>query len=306
MPAMRIVSLLPSATEIVCSLGAAHELVGISHECDYPAEIQKLPRLTKPQLDPLTPSRAIHETVAKRAQQGLSLYEVDVEQLAALKPDIVITQDQCEVCAVSLEEVEKALHEMVGAKPKICSLQPQNLKEVGESFLQVAVMIDRFKDGVHLAKQFWDRLREVSKGIATEERPRIACVEWLDPLMIAGHWTPELVKLAGGAPIIVADPERFATITTEELLEARPDAVLVMPCGFDLPRTEQEFAYTDQAFWKNLKDSARLGVYFTDGNQFFNRSGPRLVESAEIIACVLGTASPEMKEKHAHHLKEAL
>lgn len=312
MPPMRIVSLLPSATEIVCALipdAPGRELVGVSHECDFPASVRDLPRLTRPKIDAEAGSRAIHESVAEKVKAGLSLYEIDVELLAELKPDVVITQDQCAVCAVSLTDVESALQEMVSSRPKICSLQPKTLKDVSESFLQVGVMTDRFKDGVKLAKDFWDKLHSLSKlAPPPEERPRVACIEWLDPIMLAGHWTPELVKLAGGVPIIVGPDQKFSTVTIEELLQAEPDLVTVFPCGFSLEKANAEMnrALKDSMGWKILKECARLGMFVSDGNQFFNRSGPRLVESAEILACAIGTAGDDLKEKHRKHLEEVL
>lgn len=282
---MRIASLLPSATEIVCALGAEADLVAISHECDFPPSIRSLPRLTRPLIDPEAASAVIHRSVAERAQKGLSLYEVDREALQALKPDVILTQDQCEVCAVSLAEVEAALREIAGPATRLGSLRPLDLKGVSESFLQVGILTDRFKESVRLAKVFWDRLHALKKA-AGPDRPRVLCLEWVDPFMIAGHWTPELVRLAGGEPLIVTEPGPFQTVDPAQCLAAQPDLMVVMPCGFSLERTEQEMR-SRASFWNELASALPCGLFLTDGNQFFNRSGPRLVESAEILAAIM-------------------
>jgi len=225
-------------------------------------------------------------------KKGLSLYDVDVELLKALKPDVILTQDQCEVCAVSLSEVEAAVAELTLTRTKICSLKPNTLKEVSESFLQVGVMIDRFPHSVRLARVFWDGLKEVGKA-KPEQKPSILCLEWLDPFMVAGHWTPELIQMAGAEPLLVSEPGPFLTVDFDAVRNAAADFTLAMPCGFNLDRTRSEA--------RSLAEKMGRKIFVTDGNQFFNRSGPRLVDSAEILSCILGTASPDLLEKHHLH-----
>lgn len=300
-PALRIVSLLPSATEIACALGATEELVGISHECDFPTEITHLPKLTSSLIDSHATSGDIHREVALRARQGLSLYEVDFARLGELKPDVILTQDQCQVCAVSLEDVREAVSKATMAETNICSLRPNHLKEVAESFLAVGAAINRFPQAVRLVKSFWEGLRALTPPEGWRP-PRVVCLEWLDPFMVAGHWTPELIRLAGGEPLIVSEPGPFKTVTADEILTARPDVVMVMPCGFPLKRVQTEVEKLSSDFWRRLDEVTEGKIFLVDGNQFFNRSGPRLVESAEIVSGILRRDS-FLCFKHLAHFK---
>ncbi len=285
----RIVSLLPSLTEIVCALGLEEHLVGRSHECDFPASVQRLPACTEPKLDASAPSRAIDDRVKALVRDGLSVYRVDAERLRALAPDVVLTQDQCAVCAASLPDVEQALAAWTGGAPRVLSVSPSSLADVWGDVQRVAEAADAPDRGRALVQQLTERVSELGEragkaAAAGGARPRVACIEWLDPLMGAGHWMPELVALAGGRMLLGAAGAPSPWITWEALVEADPDALLVTPCGFDLPRTRAELpALTRREGFAELR-AARAGrVYLADGNAYFNRPGPRLVESLEIL-----------------------
>ena len=285
----RIVSLLPSLTETACALGLRERLVGRSHECDHPPGVEALPALTAPRRPLEGASGAIDARVRELVRQGLSIYEVDAEALRALAPDLVLTQDQCAVCAASLADVEAALAAWTGGAPRVLSVSPWTLREVWASLRAVAEAAGVPERGAALAASLTERVVNLGERAgALGRRPRLACLEWLDPLMDAGHWMPELVALAGGRPALGASGERSRTLTLEALVAADPELLLIAPCGFDLPRTRRELpALLAQPGFAAL-GAVRAGrVYAADGNAFFNRPGPRLVESLEILAEVL-------------------
>jgi iron complex transport system substrate-binding protein len=285
----RIVSLLPSLTEIACALGLRERLVGRSHECDYPPGVAELPVCTEPKFAVAGTSGEIDERVRALVRDGLSVYRVDPERLRALRPDLVLTQDHCEVCAASRSDVEAALRSVTGAAPRLLSVAPATLSEVWASFAAVAEAAGVPERGAALAAELTERvgcLGEETAALGT--RPRLACVEWLDPLMSAGNWMPELVALAGGRSLLGRSGAHSPVIRFEELAAADADAILVLPCGFDLARTRAELPLlTERPGFAALR-AARAGrVYVADGNQYFNRPGPRLVESLEILAEIL-------------------
>ena len=286
--AFRIVSLLPSATEIVAALGLVDFLVGRSHECDYPPAIADLPVCTAPRFDPEGTSRQIHDRVEDVLQSALSVYKIDLETLKRLQPTHIVTQSQCEVCAVSLEDVERAVAAIADGRPKVISLQPNTLADVWADVRRVAGFFERPDDCV-LALQ--ERVRQCTARVADlpeDRRPAIACIEWTEPLMAAGNWIPELVTLAGGRSAFGKTGENSAFISWEALRQADPDVIVFMPCGFDLERTRQEaevFAARDG--WRELKAVRDDRAYITDANAYFNRPGPRLVESLEILGEIL-------------------
>lgn len=285
----RILSLLPSLTEIACALGLRERLVGRSHECDFPPGIDTLPACTAPKLDVAAPSGAIHARVGELVREGLSVYRVDAEQLRSLGPDLILTQDHCAVCAASSKDVEAAVCEWLGGTPRVLSVSPSTLREVWASLLAVAEAAGVPERGRALSAQLTERVGTVGERSASlGERPRLACIEWLDPLMVAGNWMPELVALAGGRSVLAPSGAHSPCISFEELASADPDAILVLPCGFDLARTRVELPrLTEQPGFASLR-AARAGrVYVADGNQYFNRPGPRLVESLEILAELL-------------------
>ena len=282
----RVVSLLPSSTEIIYALGCGDRIVGRSHECDYPAGIDALPPCTAPKFDPNGTSREIDERVKAVLQDAVSVYSVDTALLDDLAPDLVVTQSQCELCAVSLSDVQAAVRELVRSKPDVLSLEPNALEDVWRDVASVADALGVRERGDALLDELRKRLDVIAeRAKETGRRPRVACIEWYDPLMAAGNWVPELVEIAGGEDVLGVAGEHSAWLEWAALEEAKPEAVVLMPCGFDIARSRRELAaLTGRAEWTRLEAVQQGEVFITDGNQFFNRPGPRLVESAEILA----------------------
>lgn len=283
----RVVSLLPSATEIVCAVGAADELVGISHECDFPDSIRDRAVLTRSRIAGDGSSRAIDTEVRTLLRDALSIYAVDEDELAALAPDVVITQDLCEVCAVSLDDVRRAVARLARRDDvRIVSLRPTRLSDVLGDVERVADALGRIEQGRRVRAELERRIEEIAARVAASpRRPRVASVEWIEPLMLGGTWMPDLIELAGGTAVGVAPGEPAPTIEPADLRALRPDVVLVKPCGFTLERTLRERALIGRAIAGNLEPG--VPIYLADGSAYFNRPGPRLVESLEILAaCV--------------------
>lgn len=285
----RIASLLPSATEIVCALGFGNDLVGRSHECDFPREASDRPVLTRARLDSEASSRAIDDAVKALVSRGSSVYDVDADRLRALAPDVIVTQDQCEVCAVSVSDLEDALAAWSaghGPAPKLVSLSPLTLGDVWVSFSEVADALGAPERGLALATRLANAVTEVAERAHAEAtRPRVACIEWLDPLMAAGNWVPELVMLAGGENLLGQPGAHSPWLEPDALRAADPDVIVVMPCGFDLARTRAELSQVlDRDEWRDLRARRDGRIAVVDGNQYFNRPGPRLVDSLEILA----------------------
>ncbi len=282
----RIVSLLPGATEIVCALGCAEQLVGRSHECDYPPEVRSQPACTSSKLDPARSGAEIDRQVKSLLQNALSIYHVEASRLRALRPDVILTQAQCEVCAVSLREVEEAVADLAGARPQVVSLSPQRLAEVWGDILAVAEALGVAERGMALVKRLKNRVVDViAKAALVKRPPSVACIEWIEPLMAAGNWVPELVELAGGLNLFGEAGKHSPWLNWEAVQEQDPEIIVAMPCGFDLERTRQELpALTVHPDWPKLRAVRTGRVYLTDGSQFFNRPGPRLVDSLEMLA----------------------
>lgn len=284
---LRIVSLIPSATEIVACLGLTDRLVGRSHECDYPPEVQTLPVCTEPKFNPAGTSGEIHDRVTDLLQSALSVYRVKTEVLQQLRPTHILTQAQCEVCAVSLNEVEQAVAKLTHVQSQIISLQPNTLAEVWADIQQVA---ESFQVAAPIAalQQRVAACVQATQGLEQTDRPTVACIEWADPLMAAGNWIPELVEMAGGLSLLGTIGQHSPWLKWEDLLAANPAVIVLMPCGFDLQRTCQDAELLAQhPQWNQLKAVQAGRVYLTDGNQYFNRPGPRLVDSLEILLEIL-------------------
>lgn len=282
----RVVSLIASSTEIAVALGCEDRLVARSHECDYPRSVELLPHITSPKFRVDLPSREIDRQVKDILEQGLSVYRVDADALRRLKPDVILTQTQCEVCAVSLGDVEAALENWVGSKPAIISLEPHCLADVWSDIRKVAAGLDVVSRGEELIEELAARMSAIRERAAImSERPTIACIEWIDPLMSGGNWVPELVAMSGGENLFGLAGQHSPWMTFEELQERDPEIVVILPCGFDIPRSRAEMpALTGQSGWQQLQAVQSGRVYLADGHQFFNRPGPRLVESLEIFA----------------------
>lgn len=281
----RIVSLLPSATEIVCGLGLTDHLVGVSHECDYPEEIAGRPVLTAPKLDPSGGSAEIDAGVRRLVADGLGVYRIDVDRLAELRPDLIVTQDQCDVCAVPLSEVEAAARQCLGDGVSVVSLHPSALADVFADIRRVGDAAGRADAAEALVSGMEERLDRIrARHAHLRARPRVACIEWIEPLMLAGNWVPDLVELGGGT-CGPASGQTSGTVTWDELEAYEPDVIIVMPCGFKLPQTRRELSLlTRRPEWARLPAVRNRRVYAVDGNAYLNRPGPRLADSAELLA----------------------
>ncbi|HEY9750835.1 MAG TPA: cobalamin-binding protein [Allocoleopsis sp.] len=284
---LRIVSLIPSATEILAQLGLLGQIVGRSHECDYPAEIQTHPVCTEPKFNPVGTSAKIHDRVTNLLQSALSVYRVKTEVLEQLQPTHILTQAQCEVCAVSLSDVEQAVATLTGSQPQIISLQPNTLEDIWDDIERVAIALG-VESQLSLS-QLQARVEACAVKTKTlNDRPTVACIEWAEPLMAAGNWIPELVAIAGGKPLFGVVGQHSPWLQWQDLLAANPDVIILMPCGYDLNRTQQDADLLAQhSDWQRLQAVKTGRIYITDGNQYFNRPGPRLVDSLEILAEIL-------------------
>jgi len=285
----RIVSLIASATEIVAALGFADQLVGRSHECDYPASVRGLPVCTEPKFNTEGTSYQIDQRVKAILQEGLSVYRVDAEKLRQLQADVIVTQAHCEVCAVSLRDVEQAICDWTGTAPTIVSLHPDTLADVWSDIQHVAEALHVAERGRELVARLLKRINAIAERAETlPERPTVACIEWIEPLMTAGNWMPELVELAGGSNLFGTAGKHSPWLTWEDLCSRDPDVILLLPCGFDIPRCRQELSLlTQRPEWPGLRAVRCEREYLLDGNQYFNRPGTRLVESLEILAELL-------------------
>ena len=285
----RIVSLIASATEIVCALGFERELVGRSHECDYPAFVSRLPTCSTSKVELGAVSRAIDDQVRTIVSEGLSVYRVDPDLLNRLAPTVIVTQTQCEVCAVSLRDVEEAVCELVTSQPEIVSLEPMSLCDVWEDIRRVASALGDPGRGDDLLTRLTDRLQGIrTRTEPVRSRPSVACIAWIDPLMSAANWMPELVECAGGRNLFGEPGKHSGYFDFDQLAAADPDVIAILPCGFDIERTCREMPpLVTHPGWPELAAVRNGRVFVTDGNQYFNRPGPRVVESAEILAEIL-------------------
>jgi len=294
---VRIASLLPSATEIVCALGARAGLVGRSHECDFPAGIEEVPVLTSARIEPLPSSKAIDRAVRDILADALAIYQIAVERLREARPDVIVTQDLCEVCAVSLDDVRAAVARLAQEEVAIVNLHPMRLDDIWDDVARVALAIGRAGIGRQVVADLRARVDGIARRASRlQGRPRVLTIEWIEPVMIGGMWMPELVVLAGGEPLVTRSGERAPTLDRDRLAALDPEVVIVKPCGFGLRRTLSELPVLREA----LPRSWRARVYAADGNAYFNRPGPRIVESLEIMAaCVHPDAFEDFAEKHA-------
>ena len=284
----RVVSLIASATEIVDALGQLDHLVGRSHECDYPESVKSLPVCTRPRIAVDTDSREIDRQVKESARTSVSIYEVFDEVLARLAPTHILTQIQCEVCAVSLRDVEQALARGIPGQPEIVSLQPDSLAQIWEDFRRVARALAISERGESVIAELQRRMAALRPKPEGGPLPRVACIEWVEPLMAAGNWMPELIRMAGGENLFDENARHSPWLQWEQLADADPDVVIVAPCGFDLARTAAEMHWmTGRAGWNNLRAVRQDCVYLADGNRYFNRPGPRVVETLEALVEML-------------------
>ncbi|MBI1197661.1 MAG: ABC transporter substrate-binding protein [Phenylobacterium sp.] len=286
----RIVSLLPSATEIAVALGFCDRLVGRSHECDFPAPVRALPALTRTKLEKGLPSAEIDRRVQEIVRQGLSAYEVDAVRLRELEPDVILTQTQCAICAVTPLDLEEALAAWTGAAPVLVSLAPDDLSDVWGDFAEVGAALGlSLEDVASRVRPLRHRLEDLARRTAgIPARPRVAAIEWIEPLMAAGNWIPELIALAGGESLFATPGQHSPWLAWDALTGADPDVIVLMPCGFQIPRTLTDLGpLARDPRWRALSAVREGRVFAADGHHLFNRPGPRLVESAEALAEIL-------------------
>jgi iron complex transport system substrate-binding protein len=289
---MRIASLLPSATEIVCALGLADCLVGVSHECDYPADVvADLPKLTRSAVPHGLTSAEIDAEVAARLRRGESLYTVDEAQLAALKPEVIITQELCDVCAVNFSQVQALAARMPG-RPQVISLTPPNLEGIFEDVTTVAQAIGVPDRGERLIASLHARLEAVQQTVRGlrqgRPRPRVFALEWLNPPFAAGHWVPEMIALAGGEEVLGRAGEKSFRVTWEQIVAAQPEVLILIPCGYSREQAQAEWAALPKpSVWNELPAAHSGRVYALDANSYCSRPAPRVVEGVEALARVI-------------------
>lgn len=288
MPPQRIASLLASSTEMLYALGLGPQVVAVSHECDYPAEANSKPRVTFTHVEHTATSGEIDRQVREKITAGDALYEIDVAKLTELAPDLIVTQSQCDVCAVRYADVVDTVRsEPKLAGTQIVDLDPRTFDDIFTDILKVgtaAGVEDKAQEYIAGLKQRVQAIATRAEAIPASQRRRVACIEWIEPLMLAANWMPELIATAGG--LSPREPGQHSTYTSwEELIEFAPDVVAVMPCGFGLPQTLREIPQLQsREGWSSLPGVQQGRVWAVDGNAYFNRSGPRMVDSLEILA----------------------
>lgn len=283
---MRILSLLPAATEMVYLLGLEDQLVGVTHECDYPAQAALKPRVTRTSVDASLNGSAINQLVQEHARNHRSIYQLDTDLIGVLKPDLILTQEICDVCAVSREQAEETARQLYGT-PKVVSLEPSTLAAVLENISFLGELSGRQSAAVAAVSRLNERMETVRAAGGPEAR-RVAGLEWLQPPLVAGHWLPEMIEMAGGRDILGRAGEPSHPISWDDLREADPEVLLVAPCGFDLKRGLEEYRSIEFPFWWQRLPAVREGrVFAIDGNAYTSRPGPRLVDGLEIITTIL-------------------
>ena len=290
-PASRIVSLLPSATEILYALGLGDRVVAVSHECDEPLEVYKKPRATIAHIDSSLPSSYIDREVNQRLSTGQPLYDIDIALLKQLRPDLVITQSKCAVCAVEYSDVLKAVALAGAPDPaSVLALQPHSLNEVFEDVRAIGRACGAETVAEEMVKAYRQRVNRIQSDvnlIRAESRPRTALIEWIEPVMVAGNWMPELLRLAGGQGPDFETSEKSNFTTWDSIGAFDPEIIIFCPCGFNLQRTKDEVQSLQHPGFLSLRAMHEGSVYAVDGNAYFNRSGPRLVDSLAILAHLL-------------------
>lgn len=285
---MRIVSLLPAATDIVAELGLLPALVGRTHECDWPDEVRSVPVVTASAIDQdVSSSREISDAVGGARHRGSSLYTVNTRLLADLAPDVVLTQDLCDVCAVSYRQVSDAVR-LLDAGPQVVSLEPRTLADILNTLESVGAVLGVEDVAIQRVRALRERLDAVRSQVAGLPRPRVVAIEWMDPIWPAGYWVPEQISCAGGTPLLAEPGEHTRSISWQEVLDAQPEVLLVLPCGFPPERSMAElFALTDRPGWSDLPAVRSRQVWVLDGPAYFNRPGPRVLRGVEVLAHVL-------------------
>lgn len=285
---MRICSLLPSGTEILYALGLEDEIVGVSHECDYPPQAARKPRILSTIIDQERQSSdEIDQAVRQAIQRHESLYRFNEDVLHDANPDLIVTQELCEVCAIDAAQVSDVVR-ILPRRPKLVSLHPHTLGQMLEEIRLVGELTGRKAEADTLVGKLTERIETVKRLVAGRLRPKVFCLEWLKPPMASGHWVPEQVEIAGGQEVLgrAGQPSRY--VTWEEIAAAKPEVLILMPCGFSIERTRRELPIIEQEpVWRDLPAVRNRRVYLVNGPAFFNRSGPRLVDGIELLAGLL-------------------
>lgn len=302
---MKVASLLPAATEMLCAMGAEETLVGISHECDYPARVSSLLRLTRARTGVAGPSKDIHRSITGLIEDALSIYEVDAGLLKTIGPDVIITQDLCDVCAVSYKDVCAAIESMTAGRARIVRLHPERLEDVYGDIRRIGSAVGCAAGAARLVEALKARMTRLAESARSLPCKDVLMVEWLQPVMIGGLWTADLARAAGAHALASSDGAHARTLGVDELAALDPDVVVVKPCGFNLERTIEETARFGEYFpWSKWRAVEQAQVYIVDGNAYFNRPGPRIVDSAEILAaCVHGEEFPELRRQYTRGVK---
>ncbi len=295
---MRICSLLPSGTEILYSLGLGDQVVAVTHECDYPPETAAKPRITEDLIEQgrMTSIEIDHHVSSNIGRHG-TIYRLKQDLLETLEPDLIVTQELCEVCAVSYKEVQHAARVLEG-RTRIVSLEPTTLNEMLETILLVGELTGRKDAALEKVQELNARLQRVRERVRDRERPRVYAMEWLDPPFSAGHWVPEMVEIAGGHEVLGKAGLKSERITPERILEAQPEIIVLMPCGFSLERTVEEYRRT--RFLPGWSGQ----LYAVDGSSYFNRSGPRLIDGVEILSEIFHPSLLDGPERGENRLNE--
>ncbi len=290
---MRIVSLLPSATEILYALGLGDSVVGVTHECDFPPEASKKPPLIRPRVDPTAPPVELDRQVRELVSRGESIYAVDDVLLRSLAPDLIITQDLCHVCAASPDDLATALSRMPFA-PQVLSLQPQTLAGVWDDIRKIGEATRRLPEADRLASSVARRVAQIQAAVEAAmkvtvspatPRPRVACLEWLDPFYVGGHWVPEMVTCAGGIDLFGRTGSPSFRVAPKQVVEARPEVIVIMQCGYAVARNRDDYRRTKfPNGWSDLPAVRSGRVFAVDANSYFSRSGPRLADGVAILA----------------------
>jgi iron complex transport system substrate-binding protein len=285
---MRIVCLLPGATELICELGLGDSLVGISHECDFPETVTNLPRVTRSLLPNAADSRELDRLVSQRTHTQMPLYQLDHEALIALQPDLIVTQSLCDVCAVAEQDVQQALRRLP-YRPKVVTLEPTDFRQVLGGLQELADAIGESTQGVRALKGLQQRLEDIAARTAlAQTQPTVVFLEWLDPPFSAGHWTPEIVRLAGGRELLGVAADRSRRIAWSDVILANPEVIAVACCGYGIPQALADWQLQSRLHGLDeLLAVRQQRVFFFDGNAYFNRPGPRLVASLEWLAYAL-------------------
>jgi iron complex transport system substrate-binding protein len=279
---VRIVSLVPHATELLFALGLGEEVVGVTHECDFPPAALERRRVTRDVLESGLSAAEIDAAVRERTLAGEAIYELDRDALAALEPELIVTQALCPVCAVSYEEVAKVAKTLPSA-PRVIALDPHTLGETLGDVRTLAQATDRRDQGVELVQDAAARIDRVKLAVRGRPRPRVAALEWLDPVFVAGHWTPQMIELAGGEDVLGLPGEASRTVSWEELAAAAPEILVVMPCGYDEARAQIEA----ETYARELADVGAQRIVAVNASAYFSRPGPRLIDGLELLARML-------------------